>query len=84
MLRRAEVDLAADGAAPPPPLETEAELRDEDDAIERATSAERKRLVMLRDNGTIGDAAFQRLEQELDLEELHLERLGSGGGRSEA
>ena len=28
------------------------------------------RLIELRDNGTIGDAAFQRVEQELDLREL--------------
>ena len=37
-----------------------------------ATSAERQRLLALRADGTIGDAAFQRVEQELDLEELDL------------
>ena len=39
----------------------------------RATSAARQRLVDLRGNGTIGDSAFQRVEQELDWEELDLE-----------
>lgn len=32
----------------------------------------RRRLIELRDDGTIGDAAFQRIEQELDLRELQL------------
>jgi Na+/H+ antiporter len=36
------------------------------------TSAERRRLIELRDNGTIDDAAFQRIEQELDMRELDL------------
>ncbi|HEX2062321.1 MAG TPA: sodium:proton antiporter [Thermoanaerobaculia bacterium] len=40
--------------------------------IRIATTAERQRLVELRDNGTIGDTAFQRVEQELDLRELDL------------
>jgi CPA1 family monovalent cation:H+ antiporter len=40
-----------------------------------ATAAERQRLSSLRADGTIGDAAFQRIEQELDLEELDLEQL---------
>src|SRR3954449_2638078 len=46
---------------------------DEDHAILRAaTVAERRKLIELRDNGTIGDAAFQQVEQELDLRELDL------------
>lgn len=50
---------------------------DHDDAEEAAllrltTSAERRRLIALRDDGTIGDAAFQRVEQELDWRELDL------------
>jgi monovalent cation/hydrogen antiporter len=40
-------------------------------------SAERNRLVALRADGTIGDAAFQRVEQELDWEELDLQQLVS-------
>jgi monovalent cation/hydrogen antiporter len=35
--------------------------------------------VSLRADGTIGDAAFQRVEQELDWSELDLQQLlGSG------
>jgi CPA1 family monovalent cation:H+ antiporter len=50
--------------------------RDGDATIVRAaTSAERQSLIALRDAGSIGDEAFQRLEQELDLEELHLQQL---------
>ena len=50
---------------------------DESDAehaevIRAASAAERRRLIELRDDGTIGDAAFQRVEQELDLRELDL------------
>lgn len=40
-----------------------------------AMAAERKKLIALRDDGTIGDAAFQRIEEELDWEELYLERV---------
>ena len=43
-----------------------------------ATSAERQRLLALRADGTIGDAAFQRVEQELDWEELDLQQLAPG------
>ena len=50
---------------------------DESDAedaevLRAATAAERQRLIELRDDGTIGDAAFQQVEQELDLRELDL------------
>ncbi|HEY7375355.1 MAG TPA: cation:proton antiporter, partial [Polyangia bacterium] len=45
----------------------------------RVTAAERQRLLALRADGTIGDAAFQQLEQELDLEELDLQQLAPGG-----
>jgi monovalent cation/hydrogen antiporter len=45
------------------------------DVVRAATAAERQRLAALRADGTIGDAAFQRVEQELDLEELDLEQL---------
>jgi CPA1 family monovalent cation:H+ antiporter len=43
--------------------------------VRRATATERRRLVALRTEGTIGDVAFQRVEQELDLEELDLQAL---------
>lgn len=46
----------------------------EDDAeiVRAATAAERRKLIELRHVGTIGDAAFQQVEQELDLKELGL------------
>jgi monovalent cation/hydrogen antiporter len=40
-----------------------------------ATDAARKRLFSLRDDGTISDAAFQRVEEELDLAELDWARV---------
>jgi CPA1 family monovalent cation:H+ antiporter len=43
-----------------------------EEVVRAATAAERQRLVALRDDGTIGDAAFQQVEQELDLRELEL------------
>jgi CPA1 family monovalent cation:H+ antiporter len=44
-----------------------------------AAAAERRRLTSLRADGTIGDAAFQRVEQELDWAELDLEQLLRAG-----
>ena len=46
--------------------------------VRQATTAERQRLIALRADGTIGDAAFQQIEQELDLEELDLQQLAPG------
>jgi CPA1 family monovalent cation:H+ antiporter len=63
LLRRAEAELA--GAA----REEELDVA----VVRKATAAERQRLLALRADGTIGDAAFQRVEQELDLEELNLD-----------
>jgi CPA1 family monovalent cation:H+ antiporter len=45
------------------------------EVVQAATAAERQRLVALRAEGTIGDAAFQRVEQELDWTELDLQQL---------
>jgi CPA1 family monovalent cation:H+ antiporter len=42
------------------------------DVVRVATEAERRRLIELREDGTIGDAAFQQVEQELDIKELGL------------
>ncbi|HYQ15853.1 MAG TPA: hypothetical protein VEQ58_08850, partial [Polyangiaceae bacterium] len=85
MLRRAEAELAADGQ--PPALsaaaDAEALAEEEAEAVRSATSAERQRLLALRSSGTIGDAAFQKLEQELDLEELYLQQI-PGAERGEA
>ncbi len=47
-------------------------------ALRAATSAERSRLLALRATGTIGDHAFQRIEEELDWEELYLQRSNEG------
>ena len=52
----------------------ESDLKDAE-VVRAATSAERRRLIELRENGTIGDAAFQQVEQELDLRELDLPEL---------
>lgn len=74
-LRRAEEELA--GAANGPI--SAAALRHVDDGVDAAglraaVAAERKRLSALRAEGTIGDAAFQRVEQELDWFELDLQQ----------
>ncbi len=45
------------------------------DAVRAALAAERQRLSALRTEGIIGDAAFQKVEQELDWTELHLQQL---------
>ena len=90
-LRRAEEDRARDGsqgngvAAP----NTEAadvtadnDGRDADAAVVlAATEAQRRRLLALRADGTIGDAAFQRIEEELDWAELDWSRLVGSGER---
>jgi CPA1 family monovalent cation:H+ antiporter len=46
--------------------------------IRRAVAAERRRLIALRDDGTNGDDAFHRVEEELDWAELNAE-LGTLG-----
>ena len=48
-----------------------------------ATQAQRRRLVALRADGTIGDAAFQRVEEELDWAELDWARLVQAGQRED-
>jgi Na+/H+ antiporter len=79
-LRRAESQAAADGAAANGPMmekaeptslaTTEADNADDAEFARVATAAQRRRLVALRADGTIGDAAFQRVEEELDFAEL--------------
>ena len=76
-LRRAEMALARDGAVAVTEVEERAAVSahadgaDDDAAvIHAALEAQRRRLVALRADGTIGDAAFQRLEEELDWTEL--------------
>jgi Na+/H+ antiporter len=83
-LRFAEEELAESGVdgngEPLPgraaPSTAEMDGRDDDSAVVRAaTEAQRRRLVALRADGTIGDAAFQRVEEELDRAELDWEQL---------
>jgi Na+/H+ antiporter len=80
-LRRAEAQLSGDRANP---VDIEA-IEDPDDAdaevVHAATTAQRQRLVALRADETIGDAAFQLIEEELDWAELdwaNLLRTGRG------
>jgi CPA1 family monovalent cation:H+ antiporter len=78
LLRRAESDLTAGDGTPNASAADDFRTFNVDEAIVRtATSAERQRLLALRADGTIGDAAFQRVEQELDWEELDLQQLVS-------
>lgn len=73
-LSRAEGAAAASWS----PLDGDGE--DADAAVVRAaTHAQRRRLVALRADGTIGDAAFQRVEEELDWAELDWARLVQTG-----
>jgi CPA1 family monovalent cation:H+ antiporter len=82
LLRRAEDDLARDSAHANGDGsvehanafvegDTDGRAANGDAAVVRAaTEAQRHRLVALRSDGTIGDAAFQRVEEELDWAEL--------------
>jgi NhaP-type Na+/H+ or K+/H+ antiporter len=87
-LRRAEQELKGDGdgqRATPAPEAVEVVVdMDGDTAVVRAaTESQRRRLVALRADGTIGDAAFQRVEEELDWAELDWEQLLRAGQRSD-
>ena len=44
------------------------------DVVRAAMAAERHQLSALRADGTIGDAAFQQIEEELDWAELDLQQ----------
>jgi Na+/H+ antiporter len=74
-LRRAEAEAggAADatGAAAAANVDRSADA----EMIRAAMTAERDRLLALRADGTIGDAAFQQIEQDLDWTELDNEQL---------
>lgn len=71
-LSRAEQQQAGDVA--------DTDGRNDDAAVVRAaTEAQRRRLVALRADGTIGDAAFQRVEEELDWAELDWAQLVRSG-----
>jgi monovalent cation/hydrogen antiporter len=79
-LRRAEAQLASDDVDARALVSggdgNESESLDSDGEIVRAAmTAERQRLLALRAEGTIGDAAFQQVEQELDWAELDHQQL---------
>jgi CPA1 family monovalent cation:H+ antiporter len=75
-------DAPADGTAAVPESSGDRDGRGADAAVVRAAGeAQRQRLVAMRDEGTIGDAAFQRVEEELDWAELGWAQvLGVGRG----
>jgi CPA1 family monovalent cation:H+ antiporter len=73
-LQRAE-EVAGDG----PPADLAATADADAAVIRTATEAQRRRLVALRADGTIGDAAFQRVEEELDWAELDWAQLVRAG-----
>jgi CPA1 family monovalent cation:H+ antiporter len=77
MLRRAEAEPANGSTRTNEAIGSDARASLDGEAafVRTATSAARQRLVALRAEGTIGDAAFQQIEQELDLEELDLQQL---------
>jgi NhaP-type Na+/H+ or K+/H+ antiporter len=70
-LKRAEADGALFAASPEGPAAVDADAQ----VVRAAVEARRNRLVALRADGTIGDAAFQRVEEELDWAELDWEHL---------
>ena len=70
-LKRAEEDGAASATTIGGPGAVDADA----EVVRAAVEARRSRLVALRADGTIGDAAFQRVEEELDWAELDWEHL---------
>jgi CPA1 family monovalent cation:H+ antiporter len=74
VLTRAEAALASGTSAEALVDELrEKKMLEDADAVRAATRAGRERIVAMRAQGIIGDAAFQRVEQELDFEEVSLE-----------
>jgi CPA1 family monovalent cation:H+ antiporter len=79
-----QLSRARDAATSPLDVAT-SDDQDADEAVVRAaTGAQRRRLVALRDEGTIGDAAFQRVEEELDWAEIDWARLVHAGQPEDA
>jgi monovalent cation/hydrogen antiporter len=70
-LRRAGEERSSDDVGGNGTAEEEADAS----AVRAATAAQRHRVVALRADGTIGDTAFQRVEEELDWAELDWARL---------
>jgi CPA1 family monovalent cation:H+ antiporter len=76
LLRRAEAELEGEAAdRGPGPTGASGVSPEDTETVRAATAAQRRRLTALRADGTIGDDAFQRLEQELDLAELDLQQV---------
>jgi Na+/H+ antiporter len=67
--RRRRAEAAIEHREPPP----DDGLPEYAAAYEQAQRAERRRLAQLRDDGTIGDSAFQKVEEELDWAEVNME-----------
>ena len=61
-LERAQAEIDGNGRNMP--------TDEEATAIHASIAAQRKRLVDMRNDGTIGDAAYQRLEEQLDWTEM--------------
>jgi monovalent cation/hydrogen antiporter len=81
-LRRAQMEFAG-VAMTVPENALDGEVPEDGALVVRAAiEAQRRRLVALRDDGSIGDAAFQRIEEELDWAELDWEQLLRAGQSS--
>ncbi len=81
-LRRAGDEAATENSAGGNGTASTVERDVDASAVRAATAAQRHRVVALRADGTIGDTAFQRVEEELDWAELdwaQLLRTGNGG-----
>ncbi len=90
-LRFAEAASAHDGAGTNGTAPAAATVVPEDAAdrdagatvVRTVTEAQRRRLVALRAEGTIGDTAFQRLEEEIDRVEIGWAQLLGAGQRAD-
>jgi monovalent cation/hydrogen antiporter len=85
-LHRAEQAVAAAapagaeaGRSAPVAAGTDAEEEADTAVVRAAAQAQRRRLLALRSDGTIGDAAFQRIQEELDWAELDWSQLMQAG-----
>ncbi len=86
-LRRAEAAFArgdnavTEGTPATDAPDIDAEAADAE-VVRAATGAQRQRLLALRADGTIGDTAFQRIQEELDWAELDWAQLLQAGSRT--
>jgi CPA1 family monovalent cation:H+ antiporter len=83
-LRRAHSELTGNVDTPDETIALRVRAESEGATVIRtALAVERQRLLDLRADGTIGDTAFQELEQELDFEELYLHQIAPGADSAE-